>query len=195
VPQDRNGQWDVYQYEPAKIGFCTEEGETFEMKPNGCVNLISSGQSNQESAFLGASESGGDVFILTAASLSSQDTDEQLDVYDAHECSLSPCIAPPTASTTAACTTGETCRPGSFTKQLLGAPATTTLSGLGNITPAKPRPMTRAQKLAKALRACHKYRRRVKRSACERQARKKYGSRKAKKSRAEKRRGRRRARS
>ncbi len=48
---------------------------------------------------------------------------------------------------------------------------------------AKPQPkaLTRAQKLAAALKACHKKARGKKRASCERQARKRYGPLKAKK--------------
>ena len=60
------------------------------------MNLVSSGTSSEESAFLDASEDGSDVFFLTAAQRSSQDVDTALDVYDAHECSASsPCVPPP----------------------------------------------------------------------------------------------------
>ena len=60
----------------------------------GCVGLISSGTSGEESAFLDASESGNDVFFLTASRLVPQDLDSALDVYDAHVCSASsPCLA------------------------------------------------------------------------------------------------------
>jgi hypothetical protein len=53
-----------------------------------------------------------------------------------------------------------------------------TFDGLGNFPAppgSKPHVETRAQKLAKALRACKKRPKR-KRAACEKQARKKYGS-------------------
>lgn len=191
VPQADNGQWDVYQYEPAGIGTCTAENETFEEKSAGCVNLISPGSSSRESAFLGASETGGDVFFLTAERLVPQDTDEQLDIYDAHECSpSSPCIVPSAARASATCTEDETCRPGSATEQpVFGAPASATLSGAGNLPPGPPQPvvkpklLTRVQKLSKALRECS-HRPKKKRPACERQARRTYGpARKAKKSR------------
>jgi hypothetical protein len=55
-------------------------------------------------------------------------------------------------------------------------------------TKSKPKALTRAQKLARALRACKKDKSRRKRAACERQARKRYGPlHKAKKSRTAKR--------
>lgn len=196
VPQDINGAWDVYEYEPA--GFANEEGKvecvegsaTFDERSGGCVGLISAGTSGGESAFLDASESGGDVFFLTSSELVPQDQDSALDIYDAHECTaLAPCSPTPLASAPAcssadACKAAPTPQPASF-----GAPSSETFSGAGNILPppeavAKPKakPLTRAQKLANALRSCGK-RPQKKRAACERQARRAYGpARKAKKS-------------
>jgi hypothetical protein len=83
VPADANGTEDVYQYEPPGVGDCTESKPTFSPASAGCVDLISSGTSKEESAFLDASESGNDVFFLTASQLSHRDVDTALDVYDA----------------------------------------------------------------------------------------------------------------
>ncbi len=95
VSQDVNGTEDVYEYEPPGTGSCTTGSVTFSERSNGCVDLVSSGGSPEESAFLDASENGSDVFFLTAAKLAGQDYDTALDVYDAHECSTqTPCFAP-----------------------------------------------------------------------------------------------------
>ena len=90
VPQDSNGTEDVYQYEPPAGGeeappgdTCALSSPTYSPASQGCVSLISSGASAEQSAFLDASESGDDVFFLTAAQLSRRDTDTALDVYDA----------------------------------------------------------------------------------------------------------------
>jgi NHL repeat/WD40-like Beta Propeller Repeat len=83
VPQDANGVGDVYEYEPPGVGDCTEASATFGRVSGGCLGLISSGTSKEESAFLDASESGDDVFFLTNAQLSHRDTDTSLDIYDA----------------------------------------------------------------------------------------------------------------
>jgi DNA-binding beta-propeller fold protein YncE len=179
VPQDGNGQWDAYQYEPAAIGGCTTASETFRAQTGGCVNLISPGRSSQESAFLAASESGGDVFFLTAEKLTGQDTDEQLDVYDAHDCSLSPCITASGGGTSGTCTSGETCRSSSVVEQsIFGAPGSTTLSGNGNlrsvaVPPAKPK--TRAERLASSLKKCKKRPKRQ-RARCRAVALRRYGA-------------------
>jgi hypothetical protein len=83
VPSDTNGVMDVYQYEPPGGGSCTTAASTFSAVSGGCVGLISSGTSPEESAFLDASESGDDVFFLTASQLVRKDTDSAYDVYDA----------------------------------------------------------------------------------------------------------------
>ena len=54
VPQDANGTEDVYQREPAGVGDCGEASPTYSAPAEGCVSLISSGSSAQESAFMDA---------------------------------------------------------------------------------------------------------------------------------------------
>jgi DNA-binding beta-propeller fold protein YncE len=109
VPQDSNGTQDVYEYEPPGVGNCDESLTTYSARSGGCVSLISSGSSNEESAFLDASESGDDVFFLTSANLASQDIDAARDVYDAHACSAgSPCLPEPVAP--AAACEGTACQ-------------------------------------------------------------------------------------
>jgi hypothetical protein len=89
VPHDTNGTEDVYEYElpqgegqPASND-CTNASSTYSTTSGGCVDLISSGTSPEESAFVDASEDGNDVFFLTAAKLSRTDTDAAYDIYDA----------------------------------------------------------------------------------------------------------------
>jgi DNA-binding beta-propeller fold protein YncE len=172
VPGDSDGTEDVYEYEPGGVGSCTGGA--------GCVGLISSGTSGEESAFLDASESGNDVFFLTAAQLSRQDLDQTLDVYDARVCSASsPCLTGPPASAPP-CATADACRAApSQQPALFGAPASATFSGAGNPVPgasapaAKKKVLTVAQKRAAALRKCRAKPRR-KRASCEAQARKRY---------------------
>ena len=184
------GVENVYEYEPAGEGSCTSEA--------GCVSLISSGTSQHESAFLDASENGDDAFFVTAAKLVAQDTDSSLDVYDARVCGTGqtepclPAVEPPPPS----CTTGEGCRPAQTAQPSLQVPASSTFSGSGNepkqqvssskTTTVKSKPLTRAQKLASALKVCHKRKDKRKRQACERRARKAYGA-KAKPNQAKKR--------
>jgi hypothetical protein len=183
-PHDVDGTWDVYEYEPPGVGNCHSGGVGFSERSGGCVGLISAGTSSEESAFMDASENGDDVFFLTASKLSSQDFDTSLDIYDAHECStLSPCLpepatTPPPCVTEASCKAAPTPQPGIF-----GAPPSATFSGVGNIpvevasaTSSKPRALTRAQRLSRALTACRKQHRRSKnaRKACEHRAKAQY---------------------
>jgi hypothetical protein len=182
VPQDTNGTWDVYEYEPPGIGSCKTTEVTFDATSNGCVNLISSGTAAGESAFLDASETGGDVFFMTLGKLASQDFDTSYDVYDAHECtSLSPCttaaVSPPECTTAEACRAAPAPQPAVF-----GSPPSATFSGAGNFAPAPPpaaSPKTTArlktEKLSRALRICRKDKQKAKRVKCEKRARQKYG--------------------
>jgi hypothetical protein len=184
VPQDTNGKQDVYEFEPAGVGTCTPASVTFSIRSGGCVSLISSGTSDQESAFVDASENGGHVFFLTAAPLVRPDVGASFDIYDAHDCSESPCLAPPPPSTPP-CGSGDACKPAPTAPPGFGPPASSTFSGPGNITPpqqtvlgATTHKLTTAQQLAKALKACKKLPKK-KRAACEAKARKKYKVKKA----------------
>jgi hypothetical protein len=182
VPGDTNGTWDVYEYEPVGVGDCSQGSPLLQVGLGGCVGLISSGGSSEESMFLDASESGDDVFFLTKAGLSPADGDGLFDVYDARVCSGSrPCLpVPPVAPP--ACSTSDSCKPAPTPQpEGLGAPASQTFSGAGNVSGAEPnkgvgaRSLTRARKLSRALAVCRKKPKR-KRTACQRQARRRYGS-------------------
>jgi hypothetical protein len=181
VPLDTNGKEDVYQYEPPGVGGCPTSAGAGGEQPTGCLALISSGTSGNESAFLDASVSGNDVFFVTTSQLAAQDRDTSFDVYDAHVCSSAiPCL-PPATSSAPACTTGESCRPAQSAQPGFGLPSTAIFSGDGNITQPAPsaKRSTNAQKLARALKACRKLPKK-KRRACELQARRKYPARPAK---------------
>jgi hypothetical protein len=181
VPRDVNGKEDVYQYEPTGVGGCTAPNTT-----GGCVALISSGESEHESTFMDASESGNDVYFMTGSKLSPQDTDGGFHIYDARVCASSgaePCPTSP-APPAAPCST-EACKPPPSGQPSYGSPSSATFSGSGNLPPAggvagatarKPKPPTRAQLLSAALKKCHKLKQKKKRLACEKQARKRYGA-------------------
>jgi hypothetical protein len=148
VPQDVDGTEDVYEFEPAGAGTCTPASGTYSAASGGCADLISSGSSAEESAFLGASESGADVFFLTTAKLASQDYDSSYDVYDAHECtSESPC-PPPAAEQAPACTTEASCKAAPAPQpSIYGHPSSATFSGAGNLqssgAPGPPKKVTK----------------------------------------------------
>jgi phosphohistidine swiveling domain-containing protein len=217
VPAASGGSWDVYEFEPEGVGpasaRCREgvgggsSSEAFETAREvvvegrgvlvgaGCVGLVSGGASGEESEFLDASESGGDVFFQTSARLVPGDTDSAYDVYDAHECSSeAPCL-PESVVAAPVCVTEASCRPAPSPQPgVYGAPGSETFQGPGNLTPvpkiAKPA-ATRAEKLAAALRVCRRKHVGRKRVACERLARKRYAkpAKKAKRSSVVRRRG------
>ncbi|HEY5815533.1 MAG TPA: hypothetical protein VIS95_04245 [Solirubrobacterales bacterium] len=85
-PADTNGRADVYQWEALGEGppqaTCTDGSPSFNEQAGGCVDLISSGTSEEDSSLVDVSADGNDVFIATAASLLSQDPD-LVDIYDA----------------------------------------------------------------------------------------------------------------
>jgi hypothetical protein len=194
APQDVNGAEDVYEYEPPGAGSCAQSAETFSERSDGCVGLISSGSSSEESAFLDASETGGDVFFLTKAKLVSEDFDTSLDVYDAHECTPSAACFPVAAVAPPTCETGEACKPAPTPQPaIFGAPASGTFSGSGNVVVQSalkvvvgPKSLTRAQKLVRALSACRRSKHRKQRAVCERKARSRYGMKKSVKANAKK---------
>jgi hypothetical protein len=188
VPAATGVKEKVYEYEPPGVGGCAEQ--------NGCVGLLSRGNSESEeggeheSAFLDASESGNDVFLLTAAKLSPGDIDTNFDVYDARVCNQGPgassCIAPP-ALGSRGCEAEEACKgpapkAPTYTVQasaIVPAPKAAPSGGTLPAKVVKPKPLTKAQLLAKALKTCRtKYKgnkKKKQRAACEASARKKYG--------------------
>ncbi|HTR79054.1 MAG TPA: hypothetical protein VMH39_13130 [Gemmatimonadaceae bacterium] len=167
VPQDTNGTLDAYEWH------------------EGHVSLLSTGHDPAPSFFLGASASGGDVFIATHSNLvPSQNTDSKADIYDARICTAAePCIQPP-AGETAQCE-GSACQtPPSAPND--ATPSSLTFSGAGDATtggpPLAPPPpakrtaaQVRAAQLARALKVCHRDRVKTRRVACERRARTRYG--------------------
>ncbi len=196
VSQDVNGTQDVYEYEPTGVGDCDVAKDTFDETSGGCVSLLSSGESSEESAFLDASETGGDVFFLTTSKLVMHDFDNSYDVYDARECGSGPsrCLASEPASSPP-CGTGDSCKSApSPQPAIFGSPSSATFSGAGNITRTKPAPvkakaLTRVQRFVHALDACHA-KKGKRRKTCERKVNAQYGARKPHKTHANKRSGR-----
>jgi hypothetical protein len=181
VPQDTNELTDVYEWEREGAGGidgCERSSASFSESSDGCLYLISTGENSDESYFGEASADGGDVFFFTRQSLVGQDQDENNDLYDARvEGGIAAQNSPPPASCT-----GEGCLGPDSAQPMFDAPASTTFAGVDNIVPSNgsrmgvPKPLTRAQKLAKALRTCRKQPRR-KRRTCAVHARKQYGKR------------------
>jgi hypothetical protein len=176
---DTNGKQDVYEFELQGLGSCAPSNVAFNASAGGCLFPLSPGTSGDNSYFLDASTDGSDVFVATRQGLVPQDEDERFDVYDARVDGGFP--APP--SSPPACV-GETCRLALSPAPVFGASASLTLSGAGNLAPpastpvvsaktTNAKPLTRAQKLANALKAC-KRKPKKRRAACSKQARKRY---------------------
>jgi hypothetical protein len=181
VPRDSNGTTDVYEYEPPQgegqpaSNNCSVPSPSYSPSSGGCVDLVSSGTSAEESAFLDASESGDDVFLLTAAQLAPGDFDTAKDIYDARVGGAVSEGAKPPACEGDACqnpvSAPEDPTPGSLTFKGPGNPLPSVLA----VVKGKAKPSSRALKLARALKACARTPKR-KRATCKRQARRAYGA-------------------
>jgi hypothetical protein len=175
----KEGGENIYEYEPAGVGRCAATVTA------GCVGLISAGdetgsaETRHKPRLLGVDQGGQDVFFATLDSLLPQlDIDSQIDWYDARveggfaeplathgcetDCQGEPPPGPDLPSSGGSATTAGEAPPAQL------APAS-------KLAPA-PKPLTRAQKLAKALKTCHRERPRQ-RKTCEATAKKKYGPR------------------
>ena len=170
--RDINGRIDVYEFEDAGTGTCQTAG--------GCRSLISGGGGGTGDSFLQAvSAEGSDVFFTTNQQLVPEDRDGVPDLYDARVDGRQPGEPVP------ACTTGEACHEPvaqPLTGQvggsaLFGGPGNLTVGppGVKPVPKPKAKALTRAQKLARALRVCQEKPRR-RRAACERSAHRRYGS-------------------
>jgi hypothetical protein len=173
VAGDTNaGVEDVYQYEPEGVGSCALAG--------GCVSLISGGHGSGPSQFVAVDSTGKNIFIATRDSLVAADHDERFDIYDAREGGG---FADESEAPVVGCA-GDECG-GTSPPPTEPYPGSLSFSGSGNLlapalTPTSSssaaKPLTRVQKLARALRACKKKSKR-RRPTCVRQAEKKYGTR------------------
>ena len=173
VAEDTNGRQDVYEWEREGTGSCVVGSGV----NGGCVSLLSGGVSEADSWFIGASESGDDAFIATRAQLLPEDRNDAFDLYDARVGGVLPVTAP--------LCTGTGCQGVPEPAPTFATPSSVTFGGVGNFPPpvepapaakskAKAKAPTRAQKLAKALKACHKNKG-AGRASCEVVARRRFG--------------------
>jgi hypothetical protein len=172
---------NVYEYHEGQVFLISDGRDTSVAPPYLCTPSISS------VCLIGSDTSGHNVFFTTADRLLPQDTDTQLDFYDARICEPehgNPCIPPP-ASTPPPCS-GEECHGTPPATPSQSTPSSSIFNGAGNVTPpppaaVKPKALTKAQKLAKALHSCRTKHRRSKkrRKTCERQVRRAYSARRS----------------
>jgi hypothetical protein len=181
-PLVKSGEVNVYEWERAGTGSCTPTSPTFGEASGGCLFLLDSGlpanAGAKPAAFADASASGDDVFLQTATSLVSQDKDSVEDVYDVR---VGGGLTEPQPTTVCE---GEACQglaPGIPT---FGTPGSASFSGADQAQApsagtAHQRTLTRAQKLARALKACHRKKGRRRRAACRRNTIKRFGARRS----------------
>jgi hypothetical protein len=141
LPEDENGSEpakncgsavtcvDVYEWEAPGSGSCTS--------PNwvgGCLYLLSTGESDRSSYFLGASVDGSSAFILTSSVLVPADQDDLPDVYDAR---VEGGLAAQHAAPAEPCESSGACRGPGSTSQPAGSSGTSSFQGPGNVPPPK----------------------------------------------------------
>ena len=133
--RDTNGKQDVYEWQRAQSkAECNEAGaDLYVEEANGCLSLISSGQSDEDSEFIDASADGRDVFFTTASSLVPQDYG-LVDVYDAR---IEGGFPPPLDHGSGECE-GEACQSPPPAPED-PTPSSSTYEGQGNLKDAKPR--------------------------------------------------------
>jgi hypothetical protein len=167
TPGAASGVQNVYEWERHNAGGCSEPAA----EAAGCLYLLSGGESSTSSWLLDASATGDDAFVITRAQLAAQDKNNAYDVYDARVGGVVQHVESPVACSGTACQ-------GPPPPPLLEAPGSASVAGGGNLPPgtsAKPKPLTRVQKLARALRTCAKEPKR-KRVSCRARARRRYGA-------------------
>jgi len=167
APQAVGGVTNVYEYREGNVYLVSDGHDASLTAENPTVKL------------LGSDSSGQDAFFLSADQLVPQDSETQGVLYDAREDGGFPAPA-----LVAGCS-GETCRGTTSTTPELQLPGSTSQAGGGNLPPPvqakppakpKPKPLTRAQKLAKALKACMSKRNKQKRASCQAEARKAFAA-------------------
>jgi len=167
APQSVSGDTNVYEYREGNVYLISDGRDASVAAGSPTVQLF------------GSDQSGRNAFFLTADPLVPQDSETQEVLYDAREAGgfPAPLVSP-------GCT-GETCRGATGATPQLPAPGSTSQTGGGNLPPPveakpaakpKPKPLTWAQKLAKALKACKSKRNVKKRASCQATARKRYGA-------------------
>ena len=175
---------DVYVWHECASGTCEDDMA-------GEVHMISPGDDTTDeetkAGLAAMSESGSDIFFFTQKELVGQDVDQLVDVYDARIGGGFPVPVPKTSCS------GEACQGTPSRLPTFSSPGSSSFTDGGNLTappatlsaPIEPRPktklLTKAQKLAKALKVCKQDKSKKKRATCVRHARKEFGPSKKKK--------------
>jgi hypothetical protein len=159
VPQDTNGQMNVYEWEREGISECMGSSENYYASSGGCLYLISSGTSSSESYFGDADAEGDNVFFFTRQSLVGQDRDSNVDLYDARvDGGIATQNPLPSAMP---CVSVEECQEALVVPSAMGPPLSVTFSAerdiaSGSSVPTKEPTVKRPKKIKKRKRRAKK---------------------------------------
>jgi hypothetical protein len=167
VSRDTNNTQDVYEWEREGTGGCREAP--------GCIYLLSDGISRTASWLVGTDAGGRDVFFVSRAELTSEDSGGVDVLYDAREGGVRLPL-PPQCS-------GTGCQGVPGAPPVFATPASVTFEGVGNFTSSgetvvksrAPKLLSAQQKLARALRSCVLKRSKKSRKSCVLRARRRFG--------------------
>jgi hypothetical protein len=160
---------NIYEYYRGQVSLISDGRDTAPL------GQVSEAQSGGPTALLGVSASGANVVFSTFDQLTSGDGDDQRDYYDAHVCTVSePCVE--RSSVPGPCGEGS-CQAAGSPAAAAVVPGSVSFVGPGDKTTVVVpvvAPLTPAQRLKKAVKACRAKRVRRRRVACERTARREY---------------------
>ena len=139
VPQDTNARQDVYEWESEGSGGCA--------RAEGCVGLLSGGDSPHDAFFLDASETGGDVFFTSSERLLPNGGAEFVKLYDARINGGFPELQQ-------SCT-GTGCQGIPPAPPIFATPSSVTFDGIGNFPP--PVPVVKSKPKSKPQAKCKKH--------------------------------------
>jgi hypothetical protein len=145
APRDSDGKADVYKWNAAGSSGC--------VRLEGCVHLISSGQSGGDDYLYAMTADGEDIVFLSGDRLVPQDADGTPSLYDARAPHLAgeAVGAPPVPPVTPPCI-GEACQPPATIPPADADPVSSRFHGPGNVS-AKPRPCRKGKRRAAAAKA------------------------------------------
>jgi hypothetical protein len=141
---------DAYEWEAVGTGSCHTPNQA-----DGCLYLISTGESRRSSYFINASADGSSAFIITNSPLVSVDQDELTDVYDAR---VDGGIASQHALAPESCNTSGSCKGPSSTPPPAASAGTSSFQGSGNpsLKQCKKGSVRKQGKCVKKMRKHHK---------------------------------------
>ncbi len=142
---------NVYEWHEGQVYLISDGKDTSALAP--ALENASPGEGQSSVALIGSDATGANVFFSTTDRLVGQDTDTQMDYYDARICTTSdPCIPAPPA-VVAPCV-GEGCRGVPGAPPSLAGPVSTSFSGAGNLA-AETKAVVKVKKKSKSTRSAH----------------------------------------